>query len=169
MLARLGPNATDLLERRMEALSLDPIAVSIAAPRTFRDLQRVCSFCETAGRCLRDLGRDPSASAWKDYCPNAKTLTALQAEGPVESQTGERHDRETSACTEGSESVEHEPDATVFAAVAKMAEKDMGSLVVMDGEKMVGIITERHYSRNVVVKGKASPTTICDAIGFVGY
>ena len=49
------------------------------------------------------------------------------------------------------------PDATVFDAVAKMAEKDVGSLVVMDGDKLVGIITERHYARNVVLKGKASP------------
>ena len=52
------------------------------------------------------------------------------------------------------------PDATVLDAVAKMAEKDIGSLVVMDGEKLVGIITERHYSRNVVLKGKTSPTTL---------
>ncbi len=51
------------------------------------------------------------------------------------------------------------PDATVFTAIAKMAEKDIGSLVVMDGEKLVGIITERHYARNVVLKGKASPAT----------
>jgi len=51
------------------------------------------------------------------------------------------------------------PDATVFDAVAKMAEKDIGSLVVMDGEKLVGIITERHYARNVVLKGKTSPAT----------
>ena len=41
------------------------------------------------------------------------------------------------------------PDATVFDALAKMAEKDVGSLVVMDREKLIGIITERHYSRNV--------------------
>ena len=40
-----------------------------------------------------------------------------------------------------------------------MAEKDVGSLVVMDGEKLVGIITERHYSRNVILKGKRSATT----------
>ncbi len=53
-----------------------------------------------------------------------------------------------------------EPDATVLDAVAKMAEKDIGSLVVMDGEKLVGIITERHYSRNVILKGKASPNTL---------
>jgi CBS domain-containing protein len=56
------------------------------------------------------------------------------------------------------------PDATVFEAVAKMADKDVGSLVVMDGEKLVGIITERHYSRNVVLKGKTSPTTLVGEI-----
>jgi len=41
-----------------------------------------------------------------------------------------------------------------------MAEKDIGSLVVMDGEELIGIITERHYSRNVILKGKRSPTTL---------
>ena len=53
-----------------------------------------------------------------------------------------------------------DPNATVFDAVAKMAEKDIGSLVVMDGEELIGIITERHYSRNVSSKGKTSPTTL---------
>ena len=53
-----------------------------------------------------------------------------------------------------------DPDATVLDALAKMAEKDIGSLVVMDGEELIGIITERHYSRNVVLKGKTSPTTL---------
>ncbi len=53
-----------------------------------------------------------------------------------------------------------DPDATVLDALAKMAEKDIGSLVVMDGAELVGIITERHYSRNVILKGKASPTTL---------
>jgi len=38
-----------------------------------------------------------------------------------------------------------------------MADKDVGSLVVMDGDELIGIITERHYARNVVLKGKASP------------
>lgn len=51
------------------------------------------------------------------------------------------------------------PDATVFDAIAKMAEKDIGSLIVLDGDELVGIITERHYARNVFLKGKASPTT----------
>ena len=41
-----------------------------------------------------------------------------------------------------------------------MADKNIGSLVVMDDEKLVGIITERHYARNVILKGKTSPTTL---------
>jgi CBS domain-containing protein len=57
-----------------------------------------------------------------------------------------------------------DPDATVLDALAKMAEKDIGSLLVMDGEKLIGIITERHYSRNVVLKGKRSPTTLVSDI-----
>jgi CBS domain-containing protein len=40
-----------------------------------------------------------------------------------------------------------------------MAENDIGSLVVIEREKVVGIITERHYARNVVLKGKTSPAT----------
>jgi CBS domain-containing protein len=51
------------------------------------------------------------------------------------------------------------PDAAVFDAVKKMAEKDVGSLLVMEGEELVGIITERHYARNVILKGKTSPAT----------
>jgi CBS domain-containing protein len=52
-----------------------------------------------------------------------------------------------------------DPDATVFDAIEKMAKHDVGSLVVMEGEKIIGIITERHYARNVVLKGKTSPNT----------
>jgi CBS domain-containing protein len=51
------------------------------------------------------------------------------------------------------------PDATVFDAIAKMAEKNIGSLAVMNGEKLVGVITERHYARNVALKGTTSPAT----------
>ncbi len=52
------------------------------------------------------------------------------------------------------------PEATVLDAVAEMAEKSIGSLIVMDDEKLVGIITERHYARNVILQGKTSPTTM---------
>jgi CBS domain-containing protein len=56
------------------------------------------------------------------------------------------------------------PEATVFEAIQKMAEKNIGSLLVMSNEKLVGIITERHYSRNVVLKGKTSPATAVQEI-----
>jgi CBS domain-containing protein len=52
------------------------------------------------------------------------------------------------------------PDATVYEAIARMAEKDIGSLVVLSDDKLLGIITERHYARNVVLKGKTSPKTL---------
>jgi CBS domain-containing protein len=51
------------------------------------------------------------------------------------------------------------PDDTVFDSIKAMADKNVGSLVVMDGSKLVGIVTERHYARNVVLKGRASPRT----------
>src|SRR3974390_2031582 len=66
-LVSLGPNASDLLERRMAGLELDPVEVSEIAPQTFRDLQRVCSFCQSHRRCLRELARDPGQPEWKDY------------------------------------------------------------------------------------------------------
>ena len=52
------------------------------------------------------------------------------------------------------------PDDTVYDAIKKMANENIGSLVVMDGEKIIGIITERHYARNVFLKGKTSPNTL---------
>ena len=51
------------------------------------------------------------------------------------------------------------PDDTVLDAIQKMADKEIGSLVVIEDDKRVGIFTERHYARNVFLKGKASPTT----------
>ena len=78
-LVRLGPNASDLLERRMAALDLDQVEVSAIAPETFRDLQRVCSFCQSHRRCLRDLAHGPAKPDWRDYCPNVEALMALDA------------------------------------------------------------------------------------------
>ena len=76
-LANLGPESADLLLRRMAALDLDRDEVCQSAPRTFQDLQRVCTMCESHRRCARDLARDSANPAWKDYCPNAATLMAL--------------------------------------------------------------------------------------------
>jgi CBS domain-containing protein len=52
------------------------------------------------------------------------------------------------------------PDASVFDALKRMAENDVGSLVVLEGDRLVGIITERHYSREIALKGRTSPGTL---------
>ena len=51
------------------------------------------------------------------------------------------------------------PDDTVLDAIRKMAAENVGSLVVVENTKPVGIVTERHYARNVFLMGRASPTT----------
>src|SRR6266566_1410552 len=48
------------------------------------------------------------------------------------------------------------PDATVYDAIDQMAEKGVGALLVMEGERLVGIVSERDYARKVILKGKAS-------------
>jgi CBS domain-containing protein len=51
------------------------------------------------------------------------------------------------------------PDATVYEALQKMDRYDVGALVVFDGDKMVGIISERDYARKMILKGKHSQDT----------
>ena len=48
------------------------------------------------------------------------------------------------------------PDARVFDALKLMAEKDVGALVVKEGAKLAGIISERDYARKVILQGKSS-------------
>ncbi len=48
------------------------------------------------------------------------------------------------------------PHATVYAALEKLAEKNVGALVVMDGPDLVGILSERDYVRKVILKGHSS-------------
>ena len=51
-------------------------------------------------------------------------------------------------------------DETVYDALALMAEKEIGALVVVENGKMVGIISERNYARKVTLKGKSSKETL---------
>ena len=78
-LAGYGPEAADLLAHRMAALNIDMRKVTTVVPRTFQDLQRTCTMCETRRQCARDLGRDPANQAWEDYCPNAAMLKMFTA------------------------------------------------------------------------------------------
>lgn len=51
------------------------------------------------------------------------------------------------------------PDTTVIEALRVMAEKNIGSVVVMDKERFLGILTERDYSRKVILMGRHSSDT----------
>ncbi|MGD9341424.1 MAG: CBS domain-containing protein [Chromatiales bacterium] len=51
------------------------------------------------------------------------------------------------------------PDASIYEAVSMMAEKGIGALLVMEGEQLHGIISERDYARKVILAGKSSRQT----------
>jgi CBS domain-containing protein len=51
------------------------------------------------------------------------------------------------------------PETMVFDAIQLMAEKNVGALVVAENDRMVGLMSERDYTRKVVLKGKSSKTT----------
>lgn len=48
------------------------------------------------------------------------------------------------------------PDATVLDALKLMADKDVGALVVLEGERLVGMLSERDYARKVILQGRYS-------------
>ena len=52
------------------------------------------------------------------------------------------------------------PDETVYDAISKMADKNVGALVVLESGNLVGIISERDYSRKVMLRGKRSRETL---------
>ncbi|MBW9274055.1 MAG: CBS domain-containing protein [Candidatus Thiodiazotropha sp. (ex. Lucinisca nassula)] len=52
-----------------------------------------------------------------------------------------------------------DPNASVFEALQSMADKEIGSLVVMKDKKIVGLFSERDYARNIILKGRTSKET----------
>ncbi|MFN3162525.1 MAG: CBS domain-containing protein [Pseudohongiellaceae bacterium] len=56
------------------------------------------------------------------------------------------------------------PDATVFEAIQMMADRHVGALLVMEADKLRGIISERDYAREVILKGRASRDTLVGQI-----
>ena len=62
--------------------------------------------------------------------------------------------------SKGSDVYSVAPDVSVYDALKIMAEKEIGAVVVLEGEKMVGILSERDYARKVILSGKSSQDTL---------
>ena len=59
----------------------------------------------------------------------------------------------------GSDAISVSPDTSVLDSLKVMAENNIGSVVIMENEIFLGILTERDYSRKVILKGKNSVDT----------
>lgn len=64
----------------------------------------------------------------------------------------------------GSDTISVEPSSSVYHALKLMSEKNIGSVIVMEQGKYIGIVTERDYSRKVILKGKNSENTLVSDI-----
>jgi CBS domain-containing protein len=62
--------------------------------------------------------------------------------------------------TKGSQIYSIGPDRTVFEALKLMADRQIGALLVMEGDKLVGIVTERDYARKIALENRSSRDTL---------
>src|SRR6056297_1570367 len=66
---------------------------------------------------------------------------------------------ETILREKGTEVLTTDPQSTVFDAIARMVDHNVGSILVIDGDEVEGIFTERDYLRRIVLEGRTSKTT----------
>jgi CBS domain-containing protein len=63
-------------------------------------------------------------------------------------------------CQKGTEIFSVAPEASVFEAIELMDSKNVGALIVMENDQLVGMISERDYTRKIVLRGKRSRETL---------
>lgn len=108
------------------------------------------------GKCRGALVKRPIA-----YAKMPSALSSSRPEGvPVElHEPVERILKQ-----KGSQVYSITPQDTVYEALEKLADKDIGALVVMHGTDLVGILSERDYVRKVILKGRSSKEMTVDEI-----
>jgi len=78
--AKWPDSSAELLGRRLKALDLDPAEIARSQPAVARDLAVHCTLCTDKTPCRHDLDQNPGDPAWREYCVNSSTLTALKSE-----------------------------------------------------------------------------------------
>jgi CBS domain-containing protein len=61
--------------------------------------------------------------------------------------------------TKGREAYSTSPEATVYEAIQQLADRNIGALLVMQGEQLIGVFSERDYTRKVALQGRSSKET----------
>jgi len=56
------------------------------------------------------------------------------------------------------------PDATVFDGLTLMAEKNIGALLILEGSRLVGVMSERDYARKIILEARSSRNTLIRSI-----
>ncbi len=69
----------------------------------------------------------------------------------------------------GRDIISVKPETSVLDAIRLMAEKGIGSLVVMEDQELLGIMSERDYARKVIIKGRSSESTAVSEIMTVNF
>jgi len=80
-------------------------------------------------------------------------------EGPLDTRVRDIVQSKSSLADSNSGVLTTDPSATVYDCIGRMVERDVGSIVVMDGDAIAGIFTERDYMHSIALKGRSSKET----------
>lgn len=75
-LDRSGVHDT-LMQERLAQEGVSPTVIQAEWPSVWKDLQRVCTLCDSRDVCRHELELAPDASDWQRYCPNEGTIKSL--------------------------------------------------------------------------------------------
>ncbi|MBX3518598.1 MAG: hypothetical protein KF835_01125 [Xanthobacteraceae bacterium] len=73
------------MPRRLELEGINPAIVEAKWPSVWKDMQRLCSFCEAKNVCEVEIELAPGVHDWQRYCPNEGTIRAL-GQSPIKTQ-----------------------------------------------------------------------------------
>lgn len=77
-LDRIGAEEPVLMPQRLSLEGVSPAVVQAEWPSVWKDLQRVCSLCESKDVCKNEFELAPDANDWRRYCANEGTIKSLQ-------------------------------------------------------------------------------------------